>query len=186
MKNELIIFDFFGVICGEIAPYVFENHFDKETAAKLKQDFFVPADLGKTTMDALFDDMSRVMKISRSELKKEWDSYVIINNELVEYIKLLHKEYATALLSNAPTGVVEELLIRFGLEDLFDKKIISSAVKIAKPNPDVYKLCISEFDNKFDKIYMVDDNVANLRPVGALGITQVHYKTIDDLKKIFG
>ncbi len=185
MNNELIIFDFFGVICGEIAPYVFENHFDKQTAVRLKQELFVPADCGDVTMDALFDKMSSIMNISRADLEKEWNSYIIIDNELVQYIKKLHENYSIALLSNAPLGVVEGLLEEFGLGGLFDKVIVSSAVKIAKPNIEVYKLCVSSFGRKFDKIYMVDDNVANLQPVAELGITPIHYKTIDDLKKIF-
>ena len=92
MKNELVIFDFFGVICSEIAPYVFENHFDKETAARLKQELFVPADLGQTTMDVVFDKMAQIINIPMAELKKEWNSYVIIDSEVVEYIKRLRKD----------------------------------------------------------------------------------------------
>ena len=186
MKNELIIFDFFGVICSEIAPYVFANHFDKETAERLKQEFFVPADLGETTMTVLFDEMARVMNITVAELKKEWDSYIIIDSEVVEYIKRLRNDYSIALLSNAPCGVVEELLECFGLNELFDQKVISSVVKLAKPNTKVYELCISAFDKKFDKVYMVDDNPANLRPLDGIGITPVHFTSLNELKKIFG
>ena len=186
MKNELIIFDFFGVICSEIAPYVFENHFDKQTAAKLKQDLFVPADLGQTTMDEVFDKMARIINIPMDELKKEWNSYVIIDSEVVDYIKRLRNDYSVALLSNAPLGVVEELLDRFGLNELFDNKVISSVVKLAKPNTKVYELCVSAFNKKFDKIYMIDDNPANLNPLDGLGITPIHFTSIADLKKVFG
>lgn len=186
MKNELIIFDFFGVICSEIAPYVFENHFDKQTAANLKQKYFVPADLGETTMDELFDAMARLMNITRAELEKEWNSYVVLDNRVLDYIKFLRNTYSIALLSNAPSGVVEELLERFELNELFDKKIISSAVGLIKPNPEIYKLCVSAFDGKFDRIYMIDDNLVNLQPLDAMGITPVHYKSLDDLKNRFG
>lgn len=183
MKNELIIFDFFGVICSEIAPYVFENHFDKETAARLKQEIFVDADLGKITMDEVFDKMTRVMRLPRPELEREWNSYIVIDETMVEYIKRLRKEYSIALLSNAPLGFVESLLDRFGLNGLFDKKVVSSAVKLAKPNIEVYKLCVSLFDKTFDKIYMVDDNAANLRALDTIGITPVHYTSVGELKK---
>ena len=64
MKNKLVIFDCFGVIFDEIAPPFFRRHFDEETAAVLKEKFFVPADLGEITRDELFDNMSSILFFS--------------------------------------------------------------------------------------------------------------------------
>lgn len=185
MKNKLVIFDFFGVICSEIAPYVFANHFDAQTAIKKKNAHFLQADLGTITMDKLYDEIAADIGISREALIEEWNSYIIIDQKVVEFIKSLRSSYDVALISNAPLGFVEELLQRFDLAPLFDKIIVSSAVKISKPNPEIYKLCVSSLGKNYDKIYMVDDNPENLKPLDKLGITPVLFATADDLNKIF-
>ena len=58
MKKELVIFDFFGVLCSEIAPVWFEQRYEKNIAAQLKSRFFSDADLGNITMSELFEKMS--------------------------------------------------------------------------------------------------------------------------------
>ena len=43
---RLIIFDFFGVLGGEISTKWFNKHFSSEEATRLKNKYFIPADNG--------------------------------------------------------------------------------------------------------------------------------------------
>lgn len=181
MKNRLIIFDCFGVIFGEIAPVFFERHFDKETAAVLKDKYFIPADLGIITREELFDLMAEELGFPKDELLKEWESLIRLDMKMVETIKELKKEADIALLSNAPTGFVEKLFEENNLYPLFDKVCVSSAVKMAKPDAAIYKYCVDMFGKEYDKIYFIDDSAKNLAPLEELGITGIHFVGIEDM-----
>ncbi len=185
-ENKLIIFDCFGVIFGEIAPIFFEKYFSPEKAAELKEKFFVPADLGEVTLDELFENMSKEINIDKKRIIKEWNELIVLNEEIIPFIEELHKNNTVILLSNAPLGFVEKLMSEYRLEHLFDKMFISCNLKMSKPNPEIYRHCVNSFDKKFDKVYMIDDNLKNLEPLTQLGITPVHFtsieKLIEDLK----
>ncbi len=185
-ENKLYIFDCFGVIFGEIAPIFFERYFSPEKAAELKDKFFVPGDLGELTLDEIFDGMSNEIKMDKERIINEWNELIVLNKEIIPAIENLHKEHTVILLSNAPLGFVEKLIGEYNLEYLFDKMFISCNLKMAKPDPAIYLHCVNSFDNKFDKIYMIDDNLKNLEPLPEIGITPVHFtsaqKLIEDLK----
>lgn len=181
MKNELIIFDCFGVIFGEIAPVIFERYFSPDKARELKEKYFVPADLGEVTLDEIFDGMADEIGISKERLIKEWNELIILNKEIVPVIEKLKEEYTIILLSNAPLGFVEKLMSDYKLEYLFDKIFISCNLKMSKPNPAIYKYCVDSFENNFDMVYMIDDNLKNLEPLPSLGITPVHFTSIEKM-----
>ena len=48
MKNKLVIFDCFGVIFEEVAPTFLKKFLAEDKALIIKEELFVPADLGKT------------------------------------------------------------------------------------------------------------------------------------------
>lgn len=185
-ENKLIIFDCFGVIFGEIAPVFFERYFSPEKAAEMKDKFFVPGDLGELTLDEIFDGMSKELKMDKERIISEWNELIVLNEDIIPVIEKLHENNTVILLSNAPLGFVEKLMNEYRLKQLFDKMFISCNLKMSKPNPEVYKYCVNSFDKKFDKVYMIDDNLKNLEPLPQLGITPVHFtsieKLIEDLK----
>ena len=185
-ENKLIIFDCFGVIFGEIAPVFFERYFSPEKAAEMKDKFFVPGDLGELTLDEIFDGMSKELKMDKERIISEWNELIVLNEDIIPVIEKLHENNTVILLSNAPLGFVEKLMNEYRLEHLFDKMFISCNLKMSKPNPEVYKYCVNSFDKNFDKVYMIDDNLKNLEHLPQLGITPVHFtsieKLIEDLK----
>ena len=71
----------------------------------------------------------------------------------------------------------------YNLERLFDKTFISCNLKMSKPDPEIYKHCVNSFDKKFDKIYMIDDNIKNLEHLPEIGITPVHFTGIEKMLK---
>lgn len=185
MCNKLVIFDCFGVIMNEVAPVFLRKHLPKDKADKIKEELFVPADMGEVTYDELLDNMAKVLGMTRSEMEPQWDAMFSLREEIVPIIRKLREKADIALLSNAPLGVVEGILDRYALWDLFDKTVISCNVKMAKPDEKIYKYCISLFDKQYDKIYMVDDNIINLEHLPSIGIVPVHYRNTEDLNVIF-
>lgn len=183
-KKRLIIFDCFGVIFGEVAPIFFKRHCSPEQAPILKDKFFIPADLGLVTFDELFDSISEELGIPKDDILNEWNSLVRLNEPIVPVIEELRKTADIALLSNALPGFVEKIFDEHNLTRLFDRMVISCNIKMAKPDPEIYRYCVSQFGKEYDEIFMIDDNLANLEPLPALGIKPVHFTDIENMLKV--
>lgn len=185
MKNKLIIFDCFGVIFDEIAPVFFEKYLPQEQAAIVKDRIFVPADLGQISYERIFEEISEELNMDKDDIRTEWENLIRLHDDMVTIIKKLGETADIALLSNAPLGFVEKIFDKYNLNPLFDKIFISCNIKMAKPDPEIYRYCVSQFSKEYDKIYMIDDNIKNLEHLPELGITPVHFTDIESLKNKF-
>lgn len=185
MKKTLIMFDCFGVIFDEIAPVFFRNHLPKEQAAIIKDKIFIPADLGEITYDEIFRRISQEINMDKEAVRAEWQSLIRLREEMVPVIEKLKENADIALLSNAAIGFVESLFEKYDLNRLFDKVFVSCNLRMAKPDPEIYKYCVKEFNKEYDNIYMIDDNMCNLEHLPEIGITPVHFTDIESLKNKF-
>ena len=185
MKNKLVIFDCFGVIMGDVAPVFLKKFRPDDVALPLKEKLFVPADLGQVTYDELLSNMAEALGIDKEVMIPQWEELFVLQEAIVPVIRKLGENYNIALLSNAPLGVVEGLLDKYGLWDLFEHTVISCNVKMVKPDEKIYKHCISLFGKEFDEVYMVDDSFANLEHLPEIGIKPIHYKSVKDLDILF-
>ena len=185
MKNELIIFDFFGVCCAEIAPVWFAKRHKKEEIPALMEKYFVKADMGDVTMDELFAEMSADLNIPVPVIKAEWEPLFVLNYALFDYIQKLREQYTVILLSNAPLELLDDLLDKNDLRKYFDKIFISCHLKMVKPNLEIYRHCINSYPHKFDKVYMIDDNIVNLQHLHEIDVTPIHFTGNDAVFKAF-
>ena len=176
MAEKLIIFDCFGVIFEEVAPTFLKKYIPDEKALVLKEELFVPADLGRISYDELLTNMANAIGADKEKMIIEWNSMFVLRKEILPYIKRLGERHDVILLSNAPLGVVEELFEKHGLTSLFKKMFISCNLGLAKPDKEIYLHCARETGKKYDEVYMIDDNWSNLERLPEIGITPVHYK----------
>ena len=179
--STLIIFDFYGVIGGEIAPKWFRNHFEQPLADELKSKYFIPADQGLYTFSETLEMMAKDLGFSYDEILKEMLSYVTLNTELLEFILKLRKDNDVALLSNAAKGIYDILFPNLNLGEYFDKVFISAYHNMQKPDLKFYKLCVDSFNKDYDEIYMIDDNIKNINNLNELGIKGILYKNNQEL-----
>ena len=177
---RVIIFDFFGVICSEIAPPWFREHFDSREAASLKERYVQPVDRGDTTVDELFDTLSEVVDEPPGDIKEDWLSSVRINDDLVSLITAIKGKFRIALGSNASADFVYKILRENDLEKLFDKIIISSEIGVAKPDPLFFKKMSEILEEDFEKLLFFDDNPENIKAAQELGIEAHLFRTVED------
>lgn len=181
MKNKLIIFDCFGVIFNEIAPVFFEKYLPGKQAAEVKDKIFIPADLGLIPYEQIFEEISKELDMDKDTIRTEWEELIKLNDDMIPVIRELSETADIALLSNAPLGFVEKIFDRYNLSPMFDKIFVSCNLKMAKPNPAIYRYCVSQFNKIYDKIYMIDDNIKNLEQLPDLGITPILFTDIDSM-----
>ena len=179
--NNLIIFDFYGVIGGELAPRWFKNHFDNDKASILKDKYFVPADKGLFTFKETISNMAKDLGLNYDDIINEFKSYVRLNTKLLDYIKMLRKKNNVALLSNAAEGIYELFFPELKFNDYFDKVFLSYKEKLIKPDFKFYELCRNSFNKKFDTVIMIDDNINNVKDLDKIGIIGIQYKNNEEL-----
>jgi len=181
---RLIIFDFFGVLGGEISSRWFNNHFSKEEAKRLKDKYFIPADNGIYTLDEVIKMMSLDLGFTYDEIYNDFMTNISTNYELFDYILKLRKKNKVALLSNCVKGLFELFYKDLDFNKYFDKSFISAYYKMQKPNFEFYNLCVKSFDEKFDEIYMIDDNIKNICDLDKINIKGIQYIDNEKLFKI--
>ena len=182
--SKLFIFDFFGVLSGEIANRFFLNHYNSDIALQKKDEFFKPADVGLTTFSETIKKISDDSGIKYEEIIEEFKKYGAINEELFKYILKLKNKHHIALLSNAPKDLHKILYPQVNLNEYFEKVFISGQQGISKPDLKFYELCVNSFNQKFDEIYMIDDSTKNLQNLNKLNIKGILYTTNEELFKI--
>lgn len=179
MADKLIIFDCFGVIFEEVAPTFLKKFLAEDKALIIKDELFVPADLGQISYDELLTNMAKILEVDKHKMIEEWNSMFILRKSILPVIKALGEKHDVILLSNAPFGVVEGAFEKHGLTPLFKKMFISCNLGLAKPDEKIYLHCVSEMNRAYDEIYMIDDNWSNLEHLPEIGITPIHYKGDD-------
>ena len=183
-ENRLIIFDFFGVLGGELSPKWFSHHFTDEKAKELKDKYFIPADNGEYTIEETIMHMANDLGYEYDDILNEFKSNIMTNTELFTYINKLRKNNYIALLSNAAKGIFELFYPNINLNDYFDKVFISAYHHMQKPNFEFYNLCKDSFGVKFDSVYMIDDNIKNIKDLNQININGILYKNNKELFSI--
>ena len=170
MKN-LIIFDCFGVIIKNDPSTAFmKKYLTGDEINYFRKEIFPKADIGDISMQQIFELFSQKININVEQIKKEYDDLCVLDSKLIEYIKQLKQNNYIVLLSNCPSGFLPQILKQNGLEDLFDKIVISCNCKMIKPNKDIFNYVTNTFNNKFNKSIFIDDNNNNIVGAKTAGI----------------
>lgn len=181
--KRVIIFDFFGVICSEIAPVWIKKRLPNIDESKFHEEYIIPVDLGKEGDEKLFNVLSEMSGISSKEIRKEWAELITINAELVSFIKKLKSNNRIALCSNAWSGFIRPILDSNDLNCLFETIIISSEIGCIKPNKEIYLKTLKNLGIGPEQCVFVDDNLGNLKTAKALGMKSVLFKSLPQLKE---
>lgn len=95
-----------------------------------------------------------------------WDRPILeIEGMYALVAELKEKGYGIYLLSNASVRQ-HDYWPRVPASRFFDGKLISADVKVIKPQPEIYRLCLETFGLKAEECFFIDDSPANIE--GAL------------------
>jgi len=185
MSTKAIIFDFFGVLSSPVHTAWLKKHSLEDAEEQMQKEFMHPTDLGDITETELFVGISKFDSQTPAEVREEWLELAHINTELVAFITNLRKHYKIALCSNAPTPFLREIMKKNNLESLFDVIVISSEVRLAKPDPAIYELTLERLGIAPEDAVFTDDTPTNVAAALALGITGFVFTTTEQLQSDF-
>ncbi len=97
-----------------------------------------------------------------------------LHQTFLSFLKMLGDCYSFALVSNA-IPVFTRTWSKLGFHEWFDVMINSSAVKLAKPDTEIYELALKHLNLQPEECIVVDDLTRNLRTAADLGFRIVHY-----------
>jgi putative hydrolase of the HAD superfamily len=186
---DTIVFDFFGVVSSESAPFVLPKYMPQDRATEVKRTIVLEADLGRITQDEMFEKLSAITDASANILAADFWSYVQIDADVVAIIESLRPKYRVGLLTNAITPFIRQIIERHDLERLFDAILVSAEEHIAKPDPAFYLRLLERMGASPAQSVMIDDNPENIAGAIAAGMQAVLFTTATklaaDLKTLY-
>ncbi|MBU6298906.1 MAG: HAD family phosphatase [Alphaproteobacteria bacterium] len=179
---KTIVFDFFGVICSEIAPFVLPKYMAPDVAVEFKRTVVHDADLGKMSQAELFATIEKLTGAPAKQLEAEFYALVRIDGEVVELIESLRQTYRVGLLTNAVVPFVRDVMAEHKIERLFDTILVSAEEGLAKPDPAYYARMLERMSAHAGTSVMIDDNPDNLVGARAAGMDGILYESCTKLK----
>lgn len=190
MKYKNIIFDFGNVLGTFNGDYILKQFSDSaEDRAILAETIFPHwPDLDRGVID--YDEtMEQAVALVPEHLKgtvrdffAHWFDYVPLIQPTCEFIAELKQAGAGIyLLSNAPTRFVEWAMELPILKE-FDGIVFSAPLKMAKPDPEIYRHLFQTYGLDPKDCFFIDDLEANIRTAREEGMDGIVFK--GDLEEV--
>ena len=181
--KKLLLFDCFGVVMREVAPFWFRRYYTPEEADRVKETMMHDGDVGAVPDDVLYRRLGETVGVPGDAIRREWEDLVIPNPDTIALIRELKSRYRVALLSNAMSGYLRYALDKCGIADLFDFVIVSAEVKLVKPDPAIFRLALDHAGVDAKNALMIDDVQKNLDGAKAVGIDGYLFRGAEGLKR---
>lgn len=166
-RTKLIISDLDGTLVDSFqANYhaykkvlqQFDVNLDKEFYRKnygMRMDDFIQLLAPKLHTPSTLEKIKNL----KSEIYPNYFKYLILNTELVEFIKLSRQNnIKTAIASTANSVNVKNVLKHFKLTNLFDLVVAGNDIKNGKPAPDCFIKCMNFFGTKPNETLIFEDS----------------------------
>ena len=181
---SVILFDFFGVLCSEVAPFWLADNVPAADAGPLKQGLIHAADEGAIPQAEMFAELGRLAHKTANQVLEEWTALAMVDPEMVKLAAGLRQDARVALLSNCPAPFLRSLLSLHQLEDLFEQIVISSEVGLAKPDPTIFLLTLQRLQVEASAVLFIDDNARNVAAARYLGLSAIHFESGDQCRRL--
>lgn len=169
-KPDVLVFDFFGVICSEVAPFWLARYFSPDDAIAIKRDLVGLADAGEVSQEELFTRLGDLSGQNALNVAEQWMQLVSISESMLSLLDEYRQIYRVALLTNSPSPFVRQILEIWDLSRRFQSIVVSSEVALAKPDPRIYLLMLERLQVTPAQCLMIDDNLRNINGAKAVGM----------------
>lgn len=200
MAIKGIIWDFSGVllkprvpdphafIAGELGvdPREFHKYLDGEGNRML--------DLGEESEVEFYQRIIYEQNLKEQDAMRIFNHYFFdlfeLNQELIDYIRQSRARFKMGLCSNFSSLLRSLMTNKWKLIDLFDVSVISSEVKLLKPDAPIYLLTLEKMALKPGEVIFVDDSDKNITGAKAIGIRGILFKensaTLREIERLAG
>ncbi len=181
-RIKAVIFDFAGVVGVDgYWAWLEEKVPELDRHRDAFHDVSVRADRAEISKDDFVGFVAERTGRTPEVISREMLPRYKINRDLVRFIEALRPRYKTGLLSNFVYEWLEDILATHDLYRLFDTTIISSRVKMVKPDPKIYELACSKLGVLPSESVFIDDRQGHVDAAIRCGLRGLLYKDVPSL-----
>jgi len=189
---KAIIFDFGGVLIDWSPHNLYKDYFPDNAAidAFLEEvDFYnwnAQQDKGRSFAEAV--EVQSAKFPHRADLIKAYadnwiNSITGINTGTVDLLyRLKGKGYLVYGLSNWSAETFAQVEEEFAFLRDLDEVVLSGAVKMIKPEPEIFHYLLNRIPEDADECLFIDDSMPNIKTAQSLGFQTIHFKSPQDLR----
>jgi putative hydrolase of the HAD superfamily len=193
-------------ILFDLGDTVFEPDWEgmnKQMVKEMGMTIFMPKEIkkkyqnevltGKCSIEDIFKLLIKELKINKdikdiiNSYKKNYEKFSPINNQMLNLIKKLRKNYKILALSNT-NSIHKEVNMKRRLFENFDQAFLSFEMRVRKPNKEIFSIILEKTRLLPEEIMFIDDNEKNIKNSKELGFMAIKYenyeKLVNDLKEL--
>jgi putative hydrolase of the HAD superfamily len=181
---KAIIFDCFGVLVTDSLDVIINSNGLSENQKDEIKSYVSAANKGSISVAEYRSEVANILNMEYEDLNSAIKNGEIKDENLLEYIRELKKEYKIGLLSNVTS--MDSLKSRFAeneLEDNFDVVVASGQIGYAKPEAEAYEITADKLGVSLSECVMIDDRDEYVNAAVGIGMKGIVYNGIDDLRK---
>ena len=181
---KAIIFDCFGVLVTDSLDAIINSNDLSEIQRDEIKSYVTAANKGSISVAEYRSEVANILNMEHKDLNSAIKNGEIKDENLLEYIRELKKEYKIGLLSNVTS--MDSLKSRFAeneLEDNFDVVVASGQIGYAKPEAEAYEITVDKLGVFLSECVMIDDREEYVNAAVGIGMKGIVYTGMIDLKK---
>lgn len=158
-------------------------------AKELESIFYIP-EYRKFSVGEIDETKLISIFLQQKDIALNVKSYIEIFKKGIEPIegmkdilKSLSEKYFLATLINEGSEWANYKLDVSGFRKFFKEHFISGDLKVAKPNPEIYKIALHRLNIKPEECIFIDDKKKNCEAAEKLGIESIVFENPNQLKK---
>ncbi len=180
---KAVIFDFAGVIGTEaFTVWTTKKDPNRQRDKQFYADLADEVDEGIISEEQFVKQVSKKLNLPKGDIHPGVRSEMRVNPEMRSLIERLKKNYKIGLISNYLHTWLEPVIEENDLAKHFDEIIISSRVKIRKPDPRIFQMMLERLKLKADETIFIDDRDYQVEGARAVGMHGIQFTGVEKLK----
>lgn len=181
---KAIIFDFAGVIGADgywvwLRKVVPDIDSQKPYFLKLSE----KVDRATISNKEFLEQLSKRIGVSKETIWPTVRKHIIINRELLKFIKPLKEKYKIGLLSNFTHEWLREVINENHLSEYFDQILISSEQKLIKPELEFFQKMFDLLGVNKEQVIFIDDRDYQVEAAEKFGIKSILFTSNEQLQR---
>lgn len=180
-----IVFDLGGVVFNwQPAAIIASVSDDPKVQELLRKEIFehpdwLELDRGTITLERAISRGSARTGLAQDDIERVFAAVPPFLTPIAQTIDLIDEltrtENRLFVLSNMQLASIEYLEERYDIWDMFDGIVISSRIRMVKPEPQIYEYLLTRYDLKPEETVFIDDTPENLAAASVAGIKTIRF-----------
>lgn len=192
-ETKAIIFDFGGVLIGWDPRNLYTRFFPGQPRAMEEfleeinfMEWNAQQDKGRPFAEAVelharkHPQYASLIRAYHENWKESLTGAIDGTVELLRALK--NKGYPLYGLSNWSAETFPMVRHEFDFLNLLDDIVLSGDVKLIKPEPEIFEVCLQRIGEPAKQCLFIDDSEANIAAAKKIGFDTVHFKSPEQLK----